>query len=169
MANRRNTLYAIGTIAGGSALAVGGLRGLFGGSAWAAADPPSYPVSHTDAEWKARLTPAQYDVLRHEGTERPGSSPLNHEKRAGKFVCAGCKHPTFSSETKFDSGTGWPSFWKPIEGGIQEREDAGFFFKRTEIVCSQCGGHLGHVFKDGPKPTGLRYCINGVALEFEPA
>ncbi len=170
MTNRRNTLRTLGAVAGGGALAIGGLRGLFGGgNAWAAAEQPSYPVHLSDAEWKARLTPAQYDVLRHEGTERPGSSPLNKEARAGRFLCAGCKHPVFSSETKFESGTGWPSFWKPLEGGVVERDDSSFFFKRTEIVCSQCGGHLGHVFKDGPKPTGLRYCMNGVALEFQPA
>lgn len=171
MTNRRNTLRTIGAVAGGATLALGGLRGLLtGGNAWAAAEQPNnYPVSHTDAEWKARLTPAQYDVLRHEGTERPGSSPLNQEKRAGTYACAGCVKPAFSSETKFDSGTGWPSFWKPVAGGVVERDDSGFFFKRTEIVCSTCGGHLGHVFKDGPAPTGLRYCINGVALEFQPA
>ncbi len=170
MTNRRNTLRAIGAVASGSALAIVGLRGLLGGgNAWAATEQPSYPVSHSDAEWKARLTPAQYDVLRHAGTERSGSSPLNKEERAGKFACAGCKQPAYLSEAKFESGTGWPSFWKPIEGAVIERDDSGFFFKRTEIVCSTCGGHLGHVFKDGPKPTGLRYCMNGVALEFQPA
>ena len=170
MTNRRNSLYTIGALAGGATLAIGGLRGLLMGSdAKAATEQANFPVSHTDAEWKARLTPAQYDVLRHEGTERPGSSPLNHEKRAGKFACAGCHLPTFSSETKFDSGTGWPSFWQPIAGAIDERADNSLLFKRTEVVCHQCGGHLGHVFKDGPKPTGLRYCINGVALEFQSA
>jgi peptide-methionine (R)-S-oxide reductase len=109
-------------------------------------------------------------VLREHGTERAGSSPLNHEKRAGTFTCAGCDLPVYSSETKFDSGTGWPSFWQPLEGAIGTSEDKSLFFAtRTEVHCRRCGGHLGHVFEDGPPPTGLRYCMNGVAMKFVPA
>ena len=118
---------------------------------------------------RRRLTPEQYRVLRQHGTERAGSSPLNKEHRAGTFVCAGCAQPLFSSETKFESGTGWPSFWAPIEGAVGTSEDRSFFMTRTEVHCSRCGGHLGHVFEDGPPPTGLRYCMNGAALTFEPA
>lgn len=123
----------------------------------------------SDAEWKSRLTPEQYYVLRKHGTERAGTSPLNHEKRKGTFACAGCEQPLFASETKFESGTGWPSFFKPLDGAVGTKTDRSFFMTRTEVHCSRCQGHLGHVFEDGPPPTGLRYCMNGVALKFDPA
>ena len=123
----------------------------------------------SDAEWKKRLTPEQYAVLRKHGTERPGSSPLNHEKRKGTFACAGCALPLFSSDTKFESGTGWPSFYRPLPDAVGTTTDRAFFMTRTEVHCRRCEGHLGHVFDDGPKPTGLRYCMNGVALTFAPA
>ena len=122
-----------------------------------------------DEEWRRLLTPEQYRVLRKHATERPWSSPLNKEKRRGVYHCAGCGQPLFSSETKFESGTGWPSFWAPIEGAIGTSIVRSWFMERTEVHCSRCGGHLGHVFPDGPPPTGLRYCINGVALAFVPA
>src|SRR5215831_13781891 len=120
----------------------------------------------SDMDWRQRLNANQYMVLRQHGTERPGSSPLNNEKRKGTFVCAGCDLALFSSETKFESGTGWPSFYRPLEGTVGTTTDKSFFTVRTEVHCSRCGGHLGHVFPDGPRPTGLRYCINGVALAF---
>jgi peptide-methionine (R)-S-oxide reductase len=123
----------------------------------------------SDAEWKKRLSPAAYDVMRREGTERAGTSPLNHEKRKGTFACAGCDLPLFSSDTKFESGTGWPSFYAPLPGAVETKTDRTFFMARTEVHCARCVGHLGHVFKDGPPPTGLRYCMNGVALKFEAA
>ena len=129
----------------------------------------TFEVTLTDAEWQARLTPDQYAVLRQEATERAGSSPLDHEKRAGTFHCAGCDLPLFSSQTKYDSGTGWPSFWQPLPDAVATRADSGWFGPRTEVHCRRCGGHLGHVFDDGPQPTGLRYCMNGVALVFVPA
>ncbi|HTS92480.1 MAG TPA: peptide-methionine (R)-S-oxide reductase MsrB [Stellaceae bacterium] len=122
----------------------------------------------TEAEWRAKLTPEQFQVLRKHGTERAGSSPLNEEHRAGVFKCAGCGTPVYRSEAKFDSGTGWPSFFAPIEGAIETSTDFKLIYPRTEVHCHVCGGHLGHVFKDGPKPTGLRYCMNGVAMKFEP-
>jgi len=123
----------------------------------------------SDSEWRKRLSPAQYNVLRNHGTERPGSSPLNHEKRSGTFACAGCDLPLFSSDAKFESGTGWPSFFKPLDNAIGTKSDRSFFMTRIEGHCRRCLGHLGHVFEDGPPPTGLRYCMNGVALKFEPA
>ena len=129
----------------------------------------AFPVSKSEAEWRAELTPEQFRVLRQHGTERAGTSPLNAEKRRGTFVCAGCGNPLFDSDTKYESGTGWPSFWKPREGAVGTSEDRSFFMTRTEVHCARCGGHLGHVFPDGPPPTGLRYCMNGVAMRFEPA
>jgi len=123
----------------------------------------------SDAEWRKRLTPAQYNVLRNHGTERPGSSALLREHRKGNFVCAGCALPLFSSATKFESGTGWPSFYEPLADAVETKTDRSFFMARTEVHCRRCEGHLGHVFDDGPKPTGLRYCMNGVALKFEAA
>ncbi|MFN3627072.1 peptide-methionine (R)-S-oxide reductase MsrB [Parvibaculum sp.] len=129
----------------------------------------TFEIVKSDAEWKAALTPEQYHVLRKHGTERPHSSPLDREKRAGTFHCAGCDLPLFSSETKYDSGTGWPSFWAPLDNAIGTSEDRSFFMVRTEVHCRRCGGHLGHVFEDGPKPTGLRYCMNGVAMIFRPS
>jgi peptide-methionine (R)-S-oxide reductase len=123
----------------------------------------------SDAEWRKRLTPEQYNVLRKHGTERAGSSPLDHEKRKGTFACAGCDLALFSSDTKFNSGTGWPSFFKPLDNAVETKTDKSFFMTRTEVHCRRCLGHLGHVFDDGPPPTGLRYCMNGVALKFEPA
>ena len=123
----------------------------------------------SEADWKRRLTEQQFSILRKHGTERPGSSPLNNEKRKGTFACAGCDLPLFSSETKFESGTGWPSFYAPLANAVGTKTDRSLFVSRTEVHCDRCLGHLGHVFEDGPKPTGLRYCMNGVALKFEPA
>jgi peptide-methionine (R)-S-oxide reductase len=122
----------------------------------------------TEEEWRKALTPEQFQVLRQHGTERAGTSPLNVEKRSGTFTCAGCGQPLFASDTKFESGTGWPSFFKPIEGGIATTTDRSYGMTRVEVHCAQCGGHLGHVFPDGPRPTGERYCMNGVALDFKP-
>jgi peptide-methionine (R)-S-oxide reductase len=127
-----------------------------------------FAVTRTEAEWRARLTPDQYVVMRKHGTEPPGSCALNEEKRPGVFTCAGCDQPLFAARQKFDSGTGWPSFFDPIEGSIATTTDRSHFMVRTEVHCSRCGSHLGHVFPDGPPPTGLRYCINGVALNFFP-
>jgi peptide-methionine (R)-S-oxide reductase len=125
-------------------------------------------IEKSDADWKRELTPDQYKVLRKHGTERAGTSPLNKEKRAGTYVCAGCGLPLFSSETKFESGTGWPSFWQPMDKAVETKSDRSFFMTRTEVHCRRCAGHLGHVFDDGPAPTGQRYCMNGVAMKFEP-
>lgn len=129
---------------------------------------PRYAVSFSDAEWKKRLSPAAYRVLRREDTERPYTSALNSEKRKGIYVCAGCNQRLFSSATKFESGTGWPSFWQPLPSSTGTRTDYKIGIPRTEVHCARCGGHLGHVFDDGPKPTGKRYCMNGVAMKFVP-
>lgn len=125
-------------------------------------------VPGTEQEWRARLSPEQYRVLREHGTEPPGTSPLNHEKRQGMFTCAGCGEPLFASDTKFESGSGWPSFYAPVEDAVETEEDRSLFMARTEVHCQRCGGHLGHVFADGPRPTGQRFCINGAALHFDP-
>jgi peptide-methionine (R)-S-oxide reductase len=128
-----------------------------------------FDVVKSDEEWRKILTPEQYQVLRRHGTEHPGSCALLREKRPGTFSCAGCGQPLFVADRKFESGTGWPSFFAPLEGSIRTSVDDSLFMRRTEVHCSRCGGHLGHVFEDGPPPTGLRYCINGVALNFEPS
>ncbi len=132
------------------------------------ASPHIEPLRLTDAQWRARLKPEQYNVLRQEGTERPGSSPLNHEKRRGTFHCGGCELPLFASSMKYESGTGWPSFFTTLLGAVQTKRDFHLVLPRTEYHCARCGGHQGHVFDDGPQPTGLRYCNNGVALTFVP-
>ena len=163
MMSRRNSLLSLGAFTG----ILVGARGLF--SVAPAHAARAYEVTHTPAEWQKLLKPAQYHVLRQAGTERPGSSPLDKEKRAGVFSCAGCALPLFSSATKFESGTGWPSFWQPMDKAVVEETDTALFMKRTEVLCRRCGGHLGHVFDDGPKPTGLRYCMNGVAMNFTAA
>jgi peptide-methionine (R)-S-oxide reductase len=156
----------------GLALA-GGFVGLKGASdllssSKAQAAGETFEVTKTDAEWKKMLTPEQFDVLRKQGTERPGSSPLDANYAPGTYECAGCTLALFSSDTKFHSGTGWPSFWKPLDNAVATSEDNSYLMSRTEVHCRRCGGHLGHVFNDGPKPTGLRYCMNGVALKFVP-
>ena len=130
--------------------------------------PTENPAQRSDAEWQTNLTPEQYRVLRKHGTERAGTSPLNAEKRPGTFVCAGCGQALFSSDTKYESGTGWPSFYAPLDGATDTSVDRSFFSTRTEVHCARCQGHLGHVFPDGPKPTGERYCMNGAAMAFEP-
>jgi peptide-methionine (R)-S-oxide reductase len=161
MYNRRTLLV---TVAGGLAM-VAGFKWFSGDGVQA---ETNFEVQKSDDEWRRILNSAQYDVLRKHGTERPGSSPLNREKRKGTYACAGCDLPLFSSDTKFESGTGWPSFFEPLTNAIGTTEDRSLFMKRTEVHCRRCGGHLGHVFDDGPKPTGLRYCMNGIALKFVP-
>jgi len=163
---RRQWLAAIAGAAVTGAL-LARLR-LFGIGDVSAADEV-FEVAHSDAEWRALLTPQQYAVLRQEATERAFSSPLDHEKRVGTFACAGCALDLFSSDTKFDSGTGWPSFFRPLPHAVGERRDYSLGIVRQEVHCRRCGGHLGHVFDDGPPPTGLRYCMNGAALTFRPA
>ncbi|AIY42335.1 Peptide methionine sulfoxide reductase MsrB [Collimonas arenae] len=160
MLTRRNMIFRAGRT-----LLTGGLLAALG---WRATAAATYEVMHTDAEWKHLLNPTQYAILRQEGTERPFSSPLDHEKRVGTFSCAGCDLAAFSSKTKFDSGTGWPSFWQPLPNAVATRTDSTLGMTRTEVHCRRCGGHLGHVFNDGPKPTGLRYCMNGAVLNFKP-
>jgi peptide-methionine (R)-S-oxide reductase len=127
----------------------------------------TFEVEKTDEEWREALSPTQYEVLRQHGTEMRGTSPLNAEKRQGTFYCAGCGQALFESGTKYESGSGWPSFFEPLEGAVETETDRSFLMNRTEVHCSRCGGHLGHVFSDGPAPTGQRYCMNGVALEFK--
>lgn len=164
MINRRNTLFSLGAVAA----AIVGVRSLYEPTAVHAAQV--YPYVKVDAEWKRILTPDQYQVLRKAGTEAPYTSPLNKEKRTGTFACAGCAQALFASSTKFESGTGWPSFYQPIaKNAVVEETDITLGMKRVEVLCSNCGGHLGHVFDDGPKPTGLRYCMNGIALNFKAA
>jgi peptide-methionine (R)-S-oxide reductase len=153
----------LGVLAGGAALSNSGAAGR------PSAPIGTFKVNHTDEEWRQLLTPQQYAVLRTAATEAPYSSPLNDEHRAGTFGCVGCSQDLFSSTTKFDSGTGWPSFWKPLDGAVIGQPDNSEGMTRTEVLCSGCGGHLGHVFDDGPQPTGLRFCMNGVALSFRPA
>jgi peptide-methionine (R)-S-oxide reductase len=158
--DRRSFLTLAGT--GAAAFALFGCRGA------AAVPPETFEYKLTDAQWKSKLSPAAYLTLRHEATEVPFTSPLNDEHRAGTFACAGCALPLFSSRTKFDSRTGWPSFWAPLKNAVRTRRDGSLGFSRTEVHCRQCGGHLGHVFDDGPQPTGKRYCMNGVAMTFSP-
>ena len=150
----------------GARAAVAGLLLLGGRSS---ASIKNFKVTHSPAEWKRLLGPQRYHVLREAGTERAFTSPLLNEHRKGTFACAGCALPLFASSTKFESGTGWPSFWKPLAGAVSTKTDRSLLMQRTEVLCSRCGGHLGHVFDDGPKPTGLRYCMNGLALSFKPA
>ncbi len=133
-----------------------------------AAQAKTYPVSFSEAEWRRRLTPDQFYILRQNGTETAGTSPLNHEKRQGTFVCAADGHPLFASTAKYDSRTGWPSFWRPLPGAVGTATDWDAGYPRTEVHCARCGGHLGHVFDDGPRPTGKRYCMNGDAMLFRP-
>jgi peptide-methionine (R)-S-oxide reductase len=158
--NRRSLLGGFGAF---------GVAMLLGCGGESVAQQRSFPFRLTDAQWRQRLSPAAYRVLRDHGTERAGSSPLDREHRRGVFSCAGCGHRLFSSDTKFDSGTGWPSFWRPLAGGVGTSDGRSVDLAGVEVHCANCGGHLGHVFRDGPPPTGLRYCMNGVAMTFRAA
>ena len=158
MLTRRVALSGLAAMASANVLRIPG--------AWSAEEDH---LVHSNAEWRATLTAAQYAILRKEGTEPPFTSPLLHEERRGIFACAGCGLDLFSSSTKFDSGTGWPSFWAPLDNAVKPHEDRSYGMVRTAVTCRRCDGHLGHVFDDGPKPTGLRYCMNGLALTFKPA
>ncbi|SMC93394.1 peptide-methionine (R)-S-oxide reductase [Fulvimarina manganoxydans] len=159
---RRSFLAALTALVGSAAAAIAFRRD-------AGAAEEDFPVSYTEDEWRKRLTPQQFAVLRQESTERPFSSPLNENKKAGLYACAGCDTPVYSSETKFESGTGWPSFWAPLnEEVIGTKTDYALIYPRTEVHCATCGGHFGHIFDDGPQPTGKRHCLNGVALNFVP-
>jgi peptide-methionine (R)-S-oxide reductase len=161
MVSRRLLLAGVGSFA-----LLAGLRWMYAGDTKAGR---KFEITKTEEEWRKLLGPAAFKVLREHGTERPYTSPLNAEKRKGMFACAGCELPLFASETKFESRTGWPSFYRPLENAIGTTEDRSLFMLRTEVHCRRCGGHQGHVFEDGPPPTGLRYCINGVSLKFIPA
>jgi peptide-methionine (R)-S-oxide reductase len=163
MLSKRRFLTSAAAAAGYLAFAACGRRGA------SAAPAETFEITKTEAQWRAILTPEEFAVLREEHTERPGSSPLNDEHRRGTYVCGGCELPLYTSETKFESGTGWPSFTAPIANAVRTRPDRGLLGTRTEVHCRRCGGHLGHVFEDGPPPTGLRYCMNGVAMNFIPA
>lgn len=169
MFSRRQFLLASGGL-GFAALVVGVLPKFASRSALVseAGAEEMFEVTRSDSEWRARLSAGQYDILREEGTERAYSSALNNEHRDGTFACAGCDLSLFDSATKFDSGTGWPSFWKPLDNAVATRQDRSFGVLREAVHCRRCGGHLGHVFDDGPKPTGLRYCMNGLAMTFTP-
>ena len=164
MMTKRSFLLSGASAAGLGLAAALGFRKMTGSAA-----AETFEVTKTEEEWRRILTPAQYDILRQEGTEPPGSSPLNAEKRNGLFHCAGCDLPVYSSETKYESGTGWPSFWASLENAVGTKEDNTFFTSRTEVHCRRCGGHFGHIFDDGPPPTGKRHCLNGLALKFVPA
>jgi len=161
---RRDFLYG-----GTAAAAVLGVAALWRTGASVPAQAETFEITKTEEEWKAILTPEQFAVLRKEDTEYPGTSPLLHEKRKGAFNCAGCDLPLYSSETKYDSGTGWPSFWEALPNAVASKLDKSLMMERIECHCRRCGGHLGHIFDDGPPPTGMRHCINGLALNFRPA
>ena len=169
MMSKRTFLMSGLAALGASAAGLVGLRKMPAAVAGSPAQAGPFEITRSEAEWRKLLSPEQFYVLREHGTERAGTSPLDKEHRTGTFACAGCELPLFQSTTKYDSGTGWPSFWAPIEGAIGTSEDRSFFAVRTEVHCRRCGGHLGHVFDDGPPPTGLRYCMNGAALVFVPA
>jgi len=164
MASRRQFLYVAGATLGLAPIVAWLGRPTMANGAAAR----TFPVMKTDDEWRTLLTDEQYDVLRKHGTERAGTSLLNHEKRHGTFACAGCGQELFSSETKYESGTGWPSFYKPLDNAVATTIDKSYFMVRTEVHCARCGGHLGHLFPDGPKPTGERFCMNGAAMKFNP-
>ena len=151
-----------------AAAGCGGVAILIGRATTPATAAQRFEITRTDAQWRKLLGPQRFYILRQAGTERAGTSPLNNEHRRGVFTCAGCALPLFSSTTKFDSGTGWPSFFRPLPNAVVTKSDNSLLMERTEVLCRRCGGHLGHVFEDGPRPTGLRYCMNGLALQFRP-